>query len=143
MSSSPGKEENKGLRLTSKYKSIVLSLYHSSPKTYKLLHKLFKLTSVKTLYRDLKEISVQSGFNEQILEALGCKASSVPEVHTLCAILVDEMSIKESVSYNARADDGKILEDLEPTLGRTKYVANHAAVFIVRGFVTKWKQPLG
>ena len=60
----------------------------------------------------------------------------------LCAILFDEMSIKERVSYDVSNDNVCGLEDFG-TGGRTRYVANHAGVFMVRGLVDKWKQPVG
>ena len=36
------------------------------------------------------------------------------------------------------------LKDLKTgNFGRTKYIANHAVAFMVRGLVGKWKQPVG
>ena len=60
----------------------------------------------------------------------------------LCAIVIDEMSIKESVTYNVEKDEIEGFENFG-LLGKTKFVANYAIVFMVRGLVSKWKQPLG
>ena len=52
------------------------------------------------------------------------------------------MSIKEHVSYNVASHHVYGLDDLGLT-GRTKYVAIHADVFMVRGLVDKQKQTVG
>ena len=49
---------------------------------------------------------------------------------------------KESLIYNVEKDEIEGYEDFG-SLGRTKYVANHAIAFLVRGLATKWKQPVG
>ena len=54
---------------------------------------------------------------------------------------MDEMAIKESVSYNAERDSVEGFEDFG-SLGHTKYIANHEMVFMVRGLLTTWKQPV-
>ena len=50
--------------------------------------------------------------------------------------------IKKSLVYNAEKDIVEGYEDFG-TMGRTKYVANHAIAFVVRGLISKWKQPVG
>ena len=60
----------------------------------------------------------------------------------LCAIVMDEMSIKESIAYNAGRDEVEGFEDYG-MLGKTTYIANHALAFMVRGLTVKWKQPIG
>ena len=49
-----------------------------------------------------------------------------------CAIVIDEMSLKESLVYNASMDCVEGFED-HGVSGKTCYVANHACVFMVRG----------
>jgi hypothetical protein len=51
------------------------------------------------------------------------------------------MSLKTSVSYNKEKDVIEGYEDFGP-LGRTKFVANHATVFMARGLTERWKQPV-
>ena len=60
----------------------------------------------------------------------------------VCAIILDEMSIKESVSYNSSRDEVEGFEDFG-NIGRSRYIANHAITFLARGLSDKWKQPLG
>ena len=59
--------KNKGQRWTPQDKALALSLLHSSPKTYRLLQKIFRLPSVKTLSRVMQNICVYPGFNSNIL----------------------------------------------------------------------------
>ena len=60
---------------------------------------------------------------------------------TLCAIAMDELSIKGSFRYNARKDEVEGFDDFG-SLGKSKYVSNHAVAFMVKGLVDKWKQPI-
>ena len=60
----------------------------------------------------------------------------------MCAVVFDEITIKECVSYNKERDEIEGLEDFGLN-GKTKYVANHAIVFMVRGLKANWKQPVG
>ena len=134
--------KKRGYRWTVKDKSLALTLLHSSPKTYRIMSKIFLLPSKQTLSRSMQKLKIFPGFNEAILEAFKLKVQTMSEKDKLCAILFDEMSIKENVSYNFEKDEVEGLEDYGVT-GRTRHVANHALVFLVRGLHGKWKQPIG
>ena len=131
-----------GRRYDSNTKTIALSIFHSSPQTYKLLRKIFLLPSIRTLKRDLDMIHLKSGFNTTMLDALKAKVKSMDGQQKKCALVFDEMGIKESITYNSGNDTVEGFED-GGLLGTTKYVANHATVFMVKGLATKWKQPVG
>ena len=60
----------------------------------------------------------------------------------VCAVVLDEMTIKEGVSYNPSRDEVEGCEDFG-YLGKTAFIANRAIVFLVRGLHNKWKQPVG
>ena len=78
-------QKSRGQRWTPKEKSLALALYHSSPKSYRLLQKVFKLPSVRTLSRVMQRISVYPGVNDQILEALRRKVVNMSfSVQSLC-----------------------------------------------------------
>jgi glycosyltransferase involved in cell wall biosynthesis len=132
----------KRTRWTDKDKCIALSLFHTSPKAYQIVKKLFALPSVSTLRRAVQKVKVHPGFNANILQALKAKVAAMPKGSELCALVFDEVSIKESVTYNVERDLVEGLEDFG-NFGRTKYVANHATVFMVRGLIQRWKQPMG
>ena len=84
------------------------------------------------------------GLSEPILKAIKEKAGSMSRKSRVCAGCVDEMMIRERVAYSPKTDRVEGFEDLGP-LGRTKFVANHAVTFMVRGLSPdyKWKLPLG
>ena len=123
-------------------KALALSLLHSSPRTYRMLQDVFKLPSVKTLSRVMEKINVYPGFNENIMKALRQKVALQSNQERLCAVVMDEMAIKEALLYNAEMDAIEGFEDFG-RLGEIKFVANHALVFMVRGLTSKWKQPVG
>ena len=52
------------------------------------------------------------------------------------------MSLTSGLTYNLQSDSIEGFENLG-TLGTSKYIANHAVVFMVRGLATRWKQPVG
>jgi hypothetical protein len=52
------------------------------------------------------------------------------------------MAIKEHLTYDVSKDCVQGVEDLG-FMGKTQNIANHASVFMVRGLVDKWKQPVG
>ena len=128
----------RGRRWTVADKTLALSLLHSSPKTYRLLRSIFTLPSVCTLRNIVRQVEVYPGFNEYILHALKLKIVSMPAASKLVAILLDEMSIKQGVSYDRHMD---VVEGF--CHGQTGQMANYALVFMVRGLIEKWKLPVG
>ena len=125
-----------------KTNALALSLSHASPKAYRMLSRLFILPSESTLRRAMQTVQIFPGFSQHILDALQKKVASMPENSNLCAVVFDEMSIKEHVSYNVERDEVEGLEDFGQH-GRTQHVANHATVFMARGILSKWKQAVG
>ena len=121
-----GKSRNT-VRWTPAEKSLALSLLHSSPKAYRLLQKLLKLPSVSTLRRAMQNVKIYPGFNKNILQALEKKVSAMPKSGKACAIVFDEMAIKEGLSYNFEEDNIEGVEDFGNQ--RTGYAANHFHIF--------------
>ncbi|GFO29492.1 transposable element p transposase [Plakobranchus ocellatus] len=60
----------------------------------------------------------------------------------LCTLVFDEMAIKEAVCYYPKHDVVRGFEDYAH-LGRSRYIANLACVFMARGLTANWKQPFG
>ena len=129
-------------RLKMKDKMIALSIFFHSRKVYKILSKLFILPSKSTLFRDLKKMNMKPGFSESILEALQVKVKTMDIRDQNVALVFDEMSIKEGLTYNTGRDIVEGFEDFDHA-GQTRFLANHAIAFMVRGFASKWKQPIG
>ena len=132
----------RGHKWSDKDKALALALFHTSPKAYRLLKKIFILPAVSTLRRTMQNVQVYPGFSQNILQALKLKVDSMPPKSRLVSVVLDEMSIKEAVVYNRERDEVEGLEDFG-TCGRSQYVANHALAFMVKGIVSDWKQPVG
>ena len=119
-------KKGRGRRYTHQDKATALSLYHSNPKTYRLLRKLFLLPTERTLQRHMQAFHIRAGFSDSIISALEIKVKVMQPNTKLCAIVMDEMAIKESISYCARRDEVEGFEDYG-LRGKTIHVANHAS----------------
>lgn len=128
-------KKTRGVRWTTGDKALALSLLHSCPKTYRLLRKTFSLPSVTTLKKIMSRVHVYPGFNKPVLSTLKLKLSKLPQKARVVSVALDEMAIKEGLTYD-RETDG-----IEGFDGES--LANHALVFMVKGMVHKWKQPFG
>ena len=89
----------------------------------------------------MHNIVLYPGLSEFLFTAFGKKVSAMTEKWKLCAVVMDEMAIKETVMYNTEKDEIEGVEDLGH-IGCTQYIANHAIVFMVRALLSKWKQPV-
>ena len=70
------------------------------------------------------------------MEALKVKVAGLPDAHKWVSLSFDEIAIKEEIAYNPATDT---IEGITST----GTIANHAMVFMVRGLMTKWEQPVG
>ena len=131
----------RGRRWTYSDKIIALSLYQS-PRAYTFCQRIFTLPSICGLRRWLSSMEVRPGFSPKVLELLGDRVSAMTGKDKLCVVTFDEMSLRAGLSYNITEDVVEGFEDFG-SLGNTSRAANHALVFMVRGLLGKWKQPLG
>ena len=58
------------------------------------------------------------------------------------ALIFDEMTIKQGLIYNSGSDNVEGFENFG-NVGKTRYIANHAAAYMICGLASKWKQPIG
>ena len=128
-----------GRRWSTQQKAFALSLLHASPKAYKLLRRVFLLPSTATLKRAVSAINIYPGTNENILEGLRLKVATMNERDRAVAMVIDEMSLREALYYDKQRD---VVEGFVEVDERQDKVANHALVFLVRGLIKKWKQPV-
>ncbi len=91
---------------------------------------------------DLKKMNISPGFSEQVFDALAVRTQHLCDLDKSVVLVFDEMAIKEALVYNGSKDEVDGFEDFDH-MGKTKYIANHASVFMVRGLAGKWKQPVG
>ena len=131
-----------GYRWSDEDKAFALTVYHASPKCYRLLAKRFALPSVSLLRRTMAKINITNGFHHSIFEGLRARATTMTEQQKLCCLVFDEMSISERLVYLSKSDKIEGFETIRPN-NKTPFVANHACVFMVKGLVEKWKQPVG
>ena len=97
------KKNPKGNRFNYSEKMFSLSLWHSSPKCYRLLRSTFSLPLVTTLRRSIHSIDMRAGFHSRILEGINQKATTYTLIQeSLITIVFDEMSIKSSLNYDER-----------------------------------------
>ena len=136
------RRKNKGRRYSDEDKTVALSIYYCSSKCYKLLRKLFCLPTIRSLRRWLQNLEVCPGLNENILSLMKLKAEKLAAPDKVVSVVIDEMSLKENVTYNARTDefDGFINHGQE-TDSLTH--ANQALVVLVRGLKLNFKQVVG
>lgn len=132
----------KGRRWPVKDKMLALSIFYHSRKAYKILGKFFHLPSKRTLLKTLQKTNITPGFSPKILDALKLKVSKMDSDEKQCVLVFDEMSLKAGISYNSSSDCVEGFEDFGD-LGGSRYIANHALAFLVRGLKSKWKQPVG
>ena len=121
-------------------KMLALSIFYQSRKAYRILSKLFALPSKKTLQRAMQKTNIMPGFVTFIFEALKLKVDSMEQKEKYVALVFDEMSLKTSLVYNSGLDKIEGFEDFGES--NSPFIADHALVFMVRGLLSKWKQPL-
>jgi hypothetical protein len=133
----------RGRRYSNSMKSFALSMFYKGPKAYKFLSSIFALPSKSSLDVWLQGMLVPPGLNEQVLHALSFRVNELNTRDRVCALLIDEISIKSNLCYDRQMDVVVGYEDLGGYGGRTKLIATNALVFMVRGLASNWKQPVG
>lgn len=134
------KKGNKGRRFTLKEKIIALSFLKQSPKGYRFLRKIFILPSRQTLLKLLNMADINPGINKNMIQQIKKATEKIKLEHKICIVLFDEMSLKPNVTYNERKDNvcGFVTNGL---VTQPDY-ADHAQVFMVRGLIKNYKQPV-
>ena len=131
-----------GRRFTHGDKNFAMSLYFCGPKAYSFCQQLFVLPSKRTLQLWLSTLNIAPGFCDTVLSLLGKKVSRMDNLSKLCVLLLDEMSLKSSLTYDASRDVVVGFENFGH-LGAGTLLCNNALVFMVKGVCAKWKQPIG
>lgn len=138
--------KGKGRRYSEHDKTVALALYYSSSINYKLLRTLVCLPCVSSLRNWLQNLDVSPGFNENILNLMQIKADKIELSERVVSIVLDEMSLKDNITYNARSDvfDGFVdFGDISESVKYPLDHANQALVILVRGLKVNFKQAIG
>ena len=135
------KFKSKGRRYDIAFKAWALTLYHISGKAYRFLAKLFNLPSKRTLTGIVSKFASDVGFSEKSLYVIKKRVDSLPPTGKVCTLLMDEVSLKSHLFYDASKDSLVGLQDCGN--GETSgLVANSALVLMARGIIDNWKQPI-
>ncbi|KAH9631326.1 hypothetical protein HF086_007661 [Spodoptera exigua] len=129
-----------GRRFTKEEKIMALSMYKRGPRAYRWLSKIFILPSSVTLSRLLSKAGLKPGFNENIFNQLYEKLKGMKEHEKLCTLIFDEMAITPHFDYNRRKD--RITGFVNYEGESVRKIADHVLVFMIRGIVTNYKQPI-
>ncbi|XP_044728124.1 uncharacterized protein LOC123291772 isoform X2 [Chrysoperla carnea] len=134
------KKKMKGRRFSTDDKVMSLALFKQSPSGYRLLSKIFALPSRVTLMKFLNRLPVSPGLNLEIFNGLSRMVNRLDPSNRTCVLLFDEMSLSRNLTYNVHKDCVEGFEDFGDH--QTDKIADHVQVFMLRGIVQNWKQPV-
>ena len=134
-------KKKQGRRYDDSFKAWALSLYHISGKAYRFLAKLLNLPSKSSLTSMVSRFASDVGFSEKSIFVLKQRVDAMTDSAKVCTLLMDEMSLKSNLFYNESRDSIIGFEDLGEGK-KSNLVANSALVFMARGIVESWKQPV-
>lgn len=129
-----------GRRFTKQEKIMALSLYKQGPRAYRWLSKIFILPSPLTLSRLIARAGIKPGLNPNIFSLLTKRANKMTEHEKLCMVLFDEISLSPHFEYNRRKDATSGF--VNHGYGAQRLIADHALVFMIRGVINNYKQPI-
>ncbi|KAG8223865.1 hypothetical protein J437_LFUL005429 [Ladona fulva] len=90
----------------------------------------------------LEPFMVDPGINRNVFKSLAASLKSLDKDYRICSLMFDEMSIREHVDYDPVRDLIIGFEDLGSPRDRKNAIARQALVFMARGLLRDWKQPL-
>ncbi|KAF6210867.1 hypothetical protein GE061_013978 [Apolygus lucorum] len=136
------KRKPRARRWTVAEKLIALSLYKRAPRSYRFLATMFTLPTPRTLVTLLNKVPLKPGVNSHVFDSIKNAIDKCDDSrYAYCALLWDEMSIRENLEYIPSDDLIWGFEDLGDGK-RSAKPAHHALVFMAVGLFYSWKQPL-
>lgn len=135
------KRKKQGFRYQEDMKSLALDIYFHSSKCYRMLSKMFKLPSVRSLQIWLKNVEMVPGFSLIMKHCLSKKVKSFDEISKFCTVVFDEISLKQQLMYNASRDMVAGFENYGHMTSNR--IAGYGLVFMIRGIFHNWKLPIG
>ncbi|XP_045451963.1 uncharacterized protein LOC123660991 [Melitaea cinxia] len=104
----------------------------------RLPNKLYIKT--QTLLKLINQADMKPGLNENIKKQILKATEKMTVKERLCVILFDEMSLKANITYNERKD--RVIGFVSNGDKTVAEFADHAQVFMVRGILKNYKQPV-
>ena len=102
----------KGGRYSNEMKNLALSLYYRGAKTYRFFSTIFTLPSKSSLHLWLQRLNVSPGLSGNVWDVLKLRVSALSSRDRVCALLFDEMALKQNLTYNRHDDIVVGYEDL-------------------------------
>lgn len=133
-------KEKMGRRFTKEEKIMALSLYKQGPKAYRWLSKIFILPSPVTLSRVISRAGIRPGINKKIFTQLKKRTQNMKDSEKLCMVLFDEISLTPHFDHNRKRDS--ISGFITNGTDTKRNIADHALVFMLRGVIKNYKQPI-
>ncbi|XP_071439471.1 uncharacterized protein [Hetaerina americana] len=119
-----------------------LAINKETPKLYIILEKILVLPPRSELRNLLNSIDITTGMENILFEGLRKMAEKMKKPKDkLCVLLMDEFPLKEGIRHQLGADKIIGFED-SGIHGQSKMPANYALVFMVRGLLRDWYQPV-
>ncbi|CAB3998968.1 Transposable element P transposase [Paramuricea clavata] len=134
-------KSKKGNRYSSETKAFSLSLYHISGLAYRVISRFFSLPTKSTLLKWISRMPNCADFTGYAVETIAKKVNTMSAAGKQCIISFDEISLKTNLSYQSNTDELVGLEDYGDG-SKSNFLATSAIVFMTRGIVDNWKQPL-
>lgn len=135
------KFKERGRRYSRTLKEYCLSMFYSSPRTYRRIATNFQFPSVSTLHRMTQKIKLGPGLNDFIFKNLETKMEGKSNLERMCILAMDEVSLKAHLYYDVGTDEIIGLQNLG--YGNDHVAAQNGMVLMARGIDDKWKQNLG
>ncbi|KYB25116.1 hypothetical protein TcasGA2_TC031350 [Tribolium castaneum] len=95
--------------------------------------------AVRTLQATLNKVPIRPGIPKHTFKILS-KRKWKDERNRICTLMFDEIQIQPHIDYLLEEDKVVGFEDDGTT--RTRAVADHVAIFVIRGVYKRWKQPV-
>ena len=106
-----------------------------------MISKLLCLPSKSSLTKWVQKLPNCPGLTQAAIDAIANKVKTMNDNEKLRVISFDEISLKTNLSYQSNTDELIGLEDYGDGT-KTNCLATSAIVFMARGLVENWKQPL-
>ncbi|CAK1597656.1 unnamed protein product [Parnassius mnemosyne] len=97
------------------------------------------LPSQQILSTFLNQVNIKPGINNNVFAQLKARANEMKPADKLCILMFDEMLLKANITYERKdlvvgfVNNGR---ETKPEF------ADHAQVFMIRGLIRKYKQPV-
>lgn len=130
-------------RFTTDEKLSYLSWMKRGPRLYSYIQQLLPecFPSSRTVLRVAKEMFIQPGLSETILNGIQEVVSRMPAENRFCVLMFDEMSLTKRLIYDDVSGFVIGYEDYGE-IERADNVADHSLVFILQGLKERFMMPM-